>query len=284
MSRQELFRRMRKSIFFLVGFAIIAIIVLLAIFAKYVTPFEPDAVDLTKRLTPPDFFSKGSSGYILGTDAVGQDILTRLLYGARISFSIAACVVLISSVMGTLLGLIAGYFGGTTDMIIMRLAEVQLSLPSMMLAIAVMAVLGASATNLLIVMSITSWVGYARMARSNVMSLRETEFVKASHVLGASHMHIIIKQLLPNVLTPLIIQASQQIGMVITMEASLSFLGCGVPPTTPTWGQMISDGRTYITFAPWTVLAPGLALMVTVLAFNFLGDGIRDVLDPKNNT
>ena len=281
MSKRELLRRMGKSAFFMVGITICLIIVLLAIFAPYITPFSPTKVNLVDKFIAPEFFSKGTQGHVFGTDAVGQDILARLLYGARISLVIAVCAVLCSCVIGTVLGLIGGYFGGKVDLIVVSLSDIQLSLPTMMLAIAVMAVLGASAVNLLIVMSLTGWVAYARMARSTVMSIRESDFIRASQVLGASKRRILFRELLPNCVTPIIIQASQQVGFVIMMEAGLSFLGCGVPATTPTWGTMISDGRAYITYAPWTVLVPGVALMITVLAFRFLGDGLRDSLYPK---
>lgn len=284
MSKKELLRRMRKSAFFMVGASICIIIVILSLFAPYITSYEPSGVNLLEKLIKPEYFSNGLNGHVFGTDAVGQDILTRLLYGARISLTIAVCAVLCSCIIGTLLGLVGGYFGGKVDLIVVALSDIQLSLPTMILAIAIMAVLGASSINLLIVMSLTGWVGYARMARSTVMSLCETDFIRAAKVLGASKTRILFKELLPNCITPLIIQASQQIGFVIMMEAGLSFLGCGVPATTPTWGTMISDGRSYITYAPWTVLVPGIALMITVLAFNFLGDGLRDILDPKNKS
>lgn len=284
MSRSELFRRMRKSAFFMIGITICIVIILLAVFAPYITSYDPSEVDLMQKFIAPEFFSKGLKGHILGTDAVGQDILARLLYGARISLVIAVCAVLCSCVIGTFLGLVGGFFGKKVDMIVVALSDIQLSLPTMVLAIAIMAVLGASSVNLLIVMSLTGWVAYARMSRSTVMSLRDTDFIRAAQVLGASKKRILFKELLPNCITPLVIQASQQLGFVIMMEAGLSYLGCGVPATTPTWGTMISDGRSYITFAPWTVLVPGLALMITVLAFNFLGDGLQDILDPKNRS
>ena len=282
MSKKELFRRMRKSAFFMVGIIICVLIILLAVFAPYITPYSPTKVNIREKFVPPQFLSNGPGGHIFGTDAVGQDIFSRLLFGARISLTIAVLAVLCSCAIGTILGLVGGNFGGKIDMMIVALSDIQLSLPTMMLAIAVMAVLGANTINLFIVMSLTGWVGYARMARSTVMALRETDFVRAAHVIGASQSHILFHELLPNCITPIIIQASQQIGFVIMMEAGLSFLGCGVPATTPTWGTMISDGRSYITYAPWTVLVPGIALMITVLAFNFLGDGLRDVLDPRN--
>ena len=282
MSRKELFRRMRKSKFFIIGSIIVIFLVLCAVFGPMIINWNPTKVSLRERLVSPRWFADGLKGHILGTDGVGQDILSHIFSGARISLWVAFCGVSIPCIIGTTLGLLAGYYGGKVDMLVMRLIDIQQSMPAMILAIAVMAVLGASLTNLIMVLVITGWVGHARMARATVMKVRDQEFIRASKVLGATDRHIIFTQILPNCLTPLIIQASMQVGQVITMEASLSFLGCGVPPTVPTWGMMISDGRTYLTTAPWTALIPGFALMLTVLGFNFLGDGVRDVLDPKN--
>lgn len=282
MSKKELLRRMGKSKFFIIGLAIVLFLVLMAVFGPMLTPYDPTKVSLRERLVSPRWFLDGLGGHIFGTDGVGQDILSRLMSGARISLMVAFFGVAIPCVIGVTLGLLAGYYGGKLDMLIMRMIDVQLSMPQTLLAIAVMAVLGASVTNLLLVVTVTGWVGHARMARATVLKMRDSEFIRASKVLGASNRHIIFTQILPNCLTPLIILFSQQLGQVVLMEASLSFLGCGVPPTVPTWGMMISDGRTYITNAPWTVVVPGIALMITVLGFNFLGDGIRDVLDPKS--
>ncbi len=282
MSRKELFRRMRKSQFFMIGFVLSLIIVLLALLAPYIIRFDPEKVNLAQKLIAPEWFSHGLSGHILGTDGVGEDIFSRLLIGSRASLLIAFAGVVIPLIIGSVLGLISGYYGGLVDDIIMRIGDVQMSLPAMMLAIVVMAVLGASTANLVIVVSLSGWVRFARITRASVLSIRDSEFVKASVVLGASDRHILFTQILPNCLTPLIISASQSLGQNVLLEAGLSYLGCGVPLPHPSWGSMISDGRTYITYAPWTVIVPGMALMVTVLAFNFLGDGIRDVLDPRN--
>ncbi len=282
MSRKELFRRMRKSQFFMIGFSLSLIIVLLALIAPYIIRFDPEKVNLAQKLIAPEWFAHGLSGHILGTDGVGEDIFSRLLIGSRASLLIAFAGVVIPLIIGSVLGLISGYYGGLVDDIIMRIGDVQMSLPAMMLAIVVMAVLGASTANLVIVVSLSGWVRFARITRASVLSIRDSEFVKASVVLGASDRHILFTQILPNCLTPLIISASQSLGQNVLLEAGLSYLGCGVPLPHPSWGSMISDGRTYITYAPWTVIVPGMALMITVLAFNFLGDGIRDVLDPRN--
>ncbi len=277
----ELPRRMSRSKFFMIGLIVALFMVLVTIFGPMLTVHSPTKANLMNRLIPPEFLKNGWKGHILGTDQLGRDVLTRLIIGSRVTMIIASSTVLISAFIGTVLGIFAGYFGKIVDTVIMRLADVQLSIPSLILAIAVSAVLGPSIPNLIIVLVITTWVQFARVVRSNVMGIRNMEFIKASQVLGASNFRIMFSQVLPNVLTPLIILISQQFGFIILVEASLSFLGLGVPPPAPSWGVMIASGREYIATAPWVVLVPGIALMIAVLAFNFLGDGIRDVLDPK---
>ncbi|MEY8355915.1 ABC transporter permease [Lachnospiraceae bacterium 54-53] len=282
MKKSELFRRMKKSKFFVMGM-IIAVLVTIAAFASPLfVVHDPVQSDLRKRLISPEFFGNGLGGHILGTDALGQDIFTRLVTGCRISLLIAAAGVLIPAAIGTALGAVAGYFGGAADNIIMRICDIQLSIPTMVLAITVMAILGNSVPNLLLVLALVGWTSYTRVVRGSVMGIRNSEFIQASRVLGASNARILLTQILPCVLTPLIILMSQQIGFVILTEANLSFLGMGVPLPNPSLGSMIADGREYIATAPWTVVVPGVALMIIVLAFNFLGDGVRDILDPRN--
>ena len=282
MSRHELWRRMRKSNFFVIGAILVFGILIISLLSPWIAPHDPVKLDLGMRLKAPDGFSKGLSGYILGTDALGQDILSRLMVGSRVSLKISFCVVIVTAFIGTALGIIAGYFRGIVDTIIMRISDIQVSIPPMVLAIAVMAVLGNSTTNLILVLIFTRWVQYARIVRSNVMMIRNKEFIQASIVLGSSKIRIMFTQILPNVLTQLIIVMSQEFGRTILTESSLSFLGLGVPAPAPSWGVMIADGREYLATAPWVIIAPGVALMIAVLAFNFLGDGVRDVLDPKN--
>ncbi len=272
---------MRKSSFFMIGFTIVVLLVLIAIFAPHFVRFDAEANSLSEKFIPPEGFSKGLDGHVLGTDQLGRDILTRLLVGAGSSFMIAACVVILSSILGTVLGLVAGYFGGIIDTILMRLTEVFLSVPQVVLAIAVVALIGASMPNLILVLVLTSWTTYAKLTRNNVLVVKSMEFVSAAKVLGTSKTRILLSEILPNVTTPLLIQISQQFGMTIMFEATLSFLNLGVQPPAPSWGNMIAGSRQYLQTAPWTVFAPGIALMITVLAFNFLGDGLRDVLDPK---
>lgn len=282
MKKSELFRRMGKSKFFIIGMVVAMIVVIAAFTSPLFVVHDPIQSDLRKRLLVPEFFSNGLHGHILGTDALGQDIFTRLVIGCRISLLIAAAGVLIPAVIGTALGAIAGYFGGAADNVIMRICDIQLSIPTMVLAITVMAIFGNSVPNLLLVLAVVGWTSYTRVVRGSVMGIRNSEFIQASRVLGASNLRILVSQVLPCVLTPLIILMSQQVGFVILTEANLSFLGMGVPLPDPSLGSMIADGREYIATATWTVAVPGLALMIIVLAFNFLGDGIRDILDPKN--
>jgi len=272
---------MKRSPFFMIGLILAVIIVILAIAAPWIVQYDPIMTDLGNRFATPEGFSNGLSGHVLGTDALGRDVFSRLMMGARYSLFVAFVSALVCSVLGTVLGLISGYKGGFIDTFIMRICEVFSSIPGMILAIAIVAMLGASMGNLILVMCISGWVIYCRITRNNVLVLRNMEFVSASRLLGAGTGHIVFKQILPNVLTPLIIQVSQQFGFFIIMESGLSFLNLGIAAPTPSWGNMISDCRQYLTVYPHLVIAPGIALMLTVLAFTFLGDGVRDVLDPK---
>jgi len=281
LNRHELFRRMRKSKFFMTGSIMVIIVIAIALLAPVIAPHNPISINLMMRLTPPDL-SGGWSGHMLGTDALGQDIFSRLIIGSRVSLQIAFTVVIITAVVGTILGIAAGFFGKAVDTVIMRISDIQVSIPPLVLAIAVIAVLGNSVTNLILVLVFTRWVQYARIVRGSVMMIRNTEFVHASKALGASNLRIMFVQILPNVLTSLIIVISQEFGRIILTESALSFIGLGVPPPAPSWGVMIADGREYLATSPWVVIAPGIALMIAVFAFNFLGDGVRDVLDPKN--
>lgn len=243
--------------------------------------FDPTSNSLIGRLTAPELFSKGTEGHILGTDQLGRDIFSRLLMGSRYSLLISLIAVGLSSVIGTVLGLISGYSGGKIDVVIMRISEIFLSIPQLILAIAVMAMLGTSVTNLVMILVMTSWTQYCKLTRNNVLVQKNMDYVHASQIMGANRTQIMLKQIFPNVTTSLLIMISQQFGQTIMVEASLSFLGLGIQQPTPSWGNMIADGRSYLTTAPWMVIVPGLALMFTVLAFNFLGDGLRDVFDPK---
>ena len=282
MSGKELTRRMRKSKFFMVGAITIGILLILCFLSPYFVTHDAYTSDLSMRLQPPQWFSEGFDGYILGTDAQGRDVLTRLLVGGRYSLMVSISTVAITAVIGVALGIIAGYFGGWVDTVIMRIAEVQSAIPTMVLAIAVISVLGNTTVNLIAVLVITRWIGYTRMVRSQVLSIRRNEFISAAKVLGASQGRIMFKEILPNVVTIMIIEISMGFGQIILTESSLSFLGLGIPAPNPSWGGMIADGREYLSLYPWVVICPGVVLMIAVLGFNFLGDGMRDVLDPKN--
>ena len=281
MNKDILFRRMRRNPFFVVGFTLALGVLLICFFSPLFVVYDAEMSSLSERMMAPEWFAKGFEGHILGTDQLGRDVLTRLLTGGTASLLIAAAAVLLQVLVGSILGIIAGYVGGIADKIIMRACDVFLAFPNIILAIAVMAVMGTSVLNLIAVLTISGWVRYCKVVRNNVMVVKKQEFVSASKVLGASNFHIMFKQILPNVTTPIIILASSRFGNAILVEATLSFLNLGIPAPTPSWGNMIADGRSYLATCPWLVLAPGIALMITVLAFNFLGDGLRDVLDPK---
>lgn len=283
MGKEILFKRMRHSPFFVVGLIVALIIVASVIFLPFLLDYSPTANSLVSTFQKPDWLSKGLAGHILGTDELGRDVFTRLLYGGRYSLFIAAVVVLLQVVLGTALGIIAGYFGGILDSVVMRLCDIVLAIPNLILAIAIMAVMGVNLTNLIFVLTFAGWVDCCKVTRNNVLVIKNQEFVHASVVLGANHTHIMFTQILPNVTTHIIILASQRFGFTILLEAALSFLNLGIQPPIPSWGNMIAGGRSFMTIYPWLVFAPGIALMLCVLAFNFLGDGLRDVLDPRRD-
>ena len=280
MDKQIMLRRMRKSPQFMVGSIMVIVLVIVALLAPSIAPHNENEVSTLLRLKPPGTVVDGAK-YILGTDHLGRDILSRLLIGSRISLYISVLTTILTAFVGTALGIIAGYRGGIVDSIVMRSTEVTMAVPTLTLGVVMISVFGASILNLVIIMVVNSWVSFARIARNNVMVIKNREFVQASKVLGVKSLKIMWKQIFPNITTPLIIQASGQFGSAILVESSLSYLYLGVQPPDPSWGNMIADCRNYLAVAPWTVIAPGIALMYAVLAFNMLGDGLRDVLDPK---
>lgn len=281
MNNKYLLQRMKKNPFFVVGFILVVFIILVTVFAGSIVKYDPIANSLMERFLPPQGFEDGFNGHVFGTDEIGRDVFTRLLLGARYSLLIAFSVVALQVVIGSFLGILAGYFGGFVDTVIMRLCDIVLAVPNLILAIAVMAVVGASISNLVVILTLSGWVQCCKVTRNNVRVIRNKEFVHASRVMGAKNLSIMFGQILPNVTTHIIIIASQRIGSTILLEAGLSFLSLGIQPPIPSWGNMISSGRQYLATSPWLAFAPGIALMLTVLAFNFLGDGLRDVLDPK---
>ncbi|MBI4312920.1 MAG: ABC transporter permease [Chloroflexi bacterium] len=257
------------------------LVVLAAIFGPLVSPNDPNAGDLSKALQPPAWQSGGSAALPLGTDAVGRDILSRLIWGARISVLVAVVATAVGSSVGVPLGLIAGYYGGKVDSLIMRLTDVMLAMPIILVAITIVAIFRPSLMNVILVISLGIWAGYARIVRGEVLSLKERDFVALARVAGASPGHIMARHILPNVFNTIIILATLNVGTVILFEAALSYLGLGVPARTPTWGAMVNDGHQYLSVAWWITTIPGLAIVFTVLGANLMGDWLRDALDPK---
>jgi peptide/nickel transport system permease protein len=256
-------------------------LVVTALLSPYVAPHNPIRERLIDRLLPPAWADDGEWRYFLGTDHLGRDLVSRIIYGSRISLVVGFAAVIIGGALGIALGVAAGFFGGRTDEVIMALADMQLAFPTILLAIAIIAVLGPSFTNLVVVIGISGWVTYARIARGQVLSVREKEFVEAIRAQGGSQWRIVWRHILPNILSPLIVVATLDLARTIILESTLSFLGLGIQPPTPSWGGMLSDGRDYLLSAWWIATFPGLALMLTALSFNRLGDWIRDVTDPR---
>ena len=263
------------------GATVLLLVCLTAMVAPWITPHDPRAQLLERRLRPPAWSGRGDWTHSLGTDHLGRDILSRLIYGSRISLLVGVTSVVIAGLLGVTLGVLAGYYGGRLDALIMRLVDIQLAFPFILLAIAVIAVLGAGLRNVIIVLGVARWMDYARVVRGDVLTVRELEFVVAARALGAANRVIIPRHVLPNVLTPIIIVATFAVATNIITEASLSFLGLGVEPTIPTWGSMLADGRAYVGRAWWLTTFPGLAILATVLSINVLGDWLRDYLDPR---
>ena len=260
---------------------ILVVVVFFALFANFISPHNPEKIALPDRLTPPFFMSGGSMDHILGTDSLGRDIFSRIIYGARISLSISVLVIAIASAVGTLLGMIAGYMGGRTDHFLMRLTDGALAFPALLVALLLGAVLGPSFWTTVVSVAALSWAPYARMIRGEIIKLREEDFVAQARIIGSSPTRILMKHIFPNIVNTLVVLMTMSVGLVILIEASLSFLGAGVPPPTPTWGQMVSEGRSLFAKAWWISLFPSLAIGFVVLAGNLLGDWIRDRMDPR---
>lgn len=266
----------------LIGSITVTIIVLLAIFAPWIVPHDPFAIDATKRLIPPFWVDDGSTTYLLGTDHVGRDILSRLIYGGRVSLLVGLFSVIISGVIGLLLGLLAGYLGGTwVDHVLMRVVDAILAIPTLLLVLVAIVVFEPGLITLIVVIGLTSWPQYTRLVRGEVLSVKQREFVQLAYTLGAPHTYLIRRHILPNVVSSFIVVATIGIASAILTESSLSFLGLGVQPPDITWGGMLNDGRNYIATSWWIATFPGLAITITVLAITFVGDWFRDVLDPR---
>lgn len=265
-----------------IGLIILLGIILMAIFAPLITPQAPEATSFALRFKPPFWVEGSVSPHFLGTDQLGRDMWTRIVYGARISLIIGMMAMLVAGPIGVVLGLISGYAGKTVDVVIMRIADAQLSIPAILLAVTIIAVLGRSLIILILVLGVTKWVEYARVARAEVLYLKETDFVLAARTVGAKPARLIFRHMLPNVMTPILVLASFSVAEMILAEASLSFLGLGVQPPDPSWGSMIADGRNYLSNAWWVTTWPGIAILVTVLAINFVGDWLTEVLQPRS--
>jgi peptide/nickel transport system permease protein len=275
-------RRLASRRTALFGLVVVCVVIVTAVASPLISPFDPTEQDLGDlRLKPPGFRDAAGRVHPLGTDHLGRDLLARVVYGARPALLVGFAAVVISGVIGMATGLIAGYFGGRLDDALMRLADIQLAFPFILLAIAVIGVLGPSLTTIIVVIGVSSWVVYARIVRSAVLSLREREFVQAALALGGGDGRVVLRHILPNALTPWLVVATLDMARVIVIESALSFLGLGVQPPTPTWGGMLADGRVYISTAWWLATFPGLAILVTVLGINLFGDGLRDTLDPR---
>lgn len=270
------FRQFTSNRLNLIGLALVLFVVFSALLAPWIAPYEPNEQDLLNRLEPP------SAEHPMGTDQLGRDMFSRLLYGARISLQVALVVVAITLVIGTLVGVVAGYSGGWVDEALMRIVDILLAFPGILLALVIAGILGPSLTNIMIALAVVGWTQYARIIRGSVLSIKEKEFIEAARLMNVSRARIIMRHVLPNVITPVVVLATMDMAYVILGTAGLSFLGLGAQPPTPEWGAMLSEGRNFIQTAWWIVNFPGLVIMITVLGFNLLGDGLRDVLDPRD--
>ena len=264
-----------------IGGAILLVLFILGTAAPLLSPHDPQAQTLEDRLRPPRWAENGSRAYLLGTDNLGRDMLSRIIYGSRISLLVGAATVILAGLVGCALGAVGGYFGNTTDEIVSKVSEIFLAFPFLLIAIAIMAFLGQGVGNLIMALMLSRWVQYCRVVRGEVLSLKERDFVTAAKALGGRDFYILLRHVVPNTVASITVIATFAMAIVIISEASLSFLGLGVPAHIPTWGSMLSEGRSYINRAPWLTIFPGLAIFITVFGINLLGDGLRDIFDPK---
>jgi peptide/nickel transport system permease protein len=272
---QVFWKRFRKNRFAMAGVVVVIFLFALSFLAPYITPYSPDDLDLYHVLSPP------STAHWFGTDDLGRDVLTRVIYGAKISLLVGFVATGIAVFIGTILGLVSGYYSGWVDNVNMRFVDIMLCFPTFFLILAVIALIGQSIWYIMIIIGLTGWMGVARLVRAEVLSIREREYVMAVRALGASDIRIIFRHILPNAMSPVLVSATLGVAGAILTESALSFLGIGVPPPTPSWGNILTSGKEYIEFAWWLTLYPGLAITVTVLAYYLLGEGIRDALDPR---
>ena len=276
--RGDTWRRLVRNELTVAGAIILAFVVVAALFAPYLSPADPLVMNPTQLLQPP------SAAHLMGTDELGRDVLSRVIWGARISLYVGVISVTMAVVIGVTLGLLAGYHGGLVDDVIARLLDIVFAFPTILLALGIVGMLGSSLTNTMIAIGVVYTPIYARLARGTTLAIKEREFVEAAVVSGARAARIIVRHILPNVMAPLIIQTSLNLSLAILAEASLSFLGLGTQPPDPSWGTMVNTGQALIELSPWPVVFPGLAIVLAVLAFNLIGDGLRDALDPRLRT
>jgi peptide/nickel transport system permease protein len=279
--------KIKRAVFHMRRYPVVPLAILMfflvipAVFAPQVAPHDPLKGSLSKRLKPPAWAQGGSVEYPLGTDKMGRDILSRIIHGSRISLMVSLVAIFVGGSVGTTLGLLSGYFGGKIDAVIMRLVDISLSLPTILLALVLVAAIGPSFGTVITVIAVLLWARYARQVRGETLTIKELDFIARARVAGASHLRIMLRYIFPNVVNTLVVLATLQVGYVILLESTLSFLGAGIPRPTPAWGVMVADGRELIVTAWWVSMFPGLAIMLTVLALNLFGDWLRDHLDPK---
>jgi ABC-type dipeptide/oligopeptide/nickel transport system permease subunit len=279
--RSRAWRKLARNPAAIAGALILLIVIGAAVAAPYVAPHDPARQSLVRRFTPPLWVPGGNAGYPLGTDQVGRDILSRIIYGARISLVVGISAVLVSLVVGVTLGLLSGFLRGRVDAVIMTIVDVTLSFPQLLLALAFVAALGPSVLTITVVLGLTGWERYTRVVRAEVLALREKDFVEAARAMGASPTRMVLRHLLPNTFSSIIVMSTLQVAQAILQEAALSFLGVGTGSAHPTWGQMIALGRDFVSVAWWLATFPGLAILLTVLSINLVGDRLRDALDPR---
>jgi len=280
--RSRAWRKLTRNSVALVGVAMLLVVVGAAIAAPWVAPHDPAKQSLIRRFTPPVWQQGGNAAYPLGTDQVGRDILSRMIHGARISLVVGVSAVVVSLTVGVLLGLSSGFIGGTVDTVLMTVVDIQLSFPQLLLALAFVAALGPSVLTIIVVLGLTGWERYARVIRAEVLALREKDFIEAARAIGVSAPRMLLVHVLPNTFSSIIVMSTLQVAQAILQEAALSFLGVGSGRAYPTWGQMIALGRDFVSVAWWPATFPGLAILLTVLAINLVGDRLRDALDPRS--
>jgi len=280
--RHNFWHKAKKHPMLLLGSMVFFLMLCVAVFAPWLVPYDPAAQDMLNRVTPPLWMEGGSWEHVLGTDSLGRDYLSRLMYGARISLLIGGCAVMASSLIGITLGMVAGYFGGKIDLLINYLIMTRLTLPVVMVGLAVVSIAGSSLTIIVLVLGLLLWDRFAIVTRAATMQLRDQEFILSSRAMGSSTWQILTQEILPNLIDKIAVIATFEIAHAILLEATLSFLGLGVRPPTPSWGLMIAEARQFLLFDPWMIMIPGTALFILVISINFVGDGLRDVTAPDH--